>query len=151
MEFKKLILSTFSFILGSLAGAAAPFPGFARGNPFFQPDRHKELTDFINVPTDRLSERRERTEWVNQFRFQIDRVADPSLVTRHPHVLEMAAALGYDALAVDRQAAARRCERSPVRRVARNIVRALLGRYYNPIRRRMVERRQARNSPGSAL
>jgi hypothetical protein len=51
---------------------------------------------------------------------------------------------------LDHQATARRYERSPVRRVARNIVRGLLGRYYNPIRRRMVERRQARNSPGSA-
>jgi hypothetical protein len=110
----------------------------------------QRLLDFLNLPKDRLPADPERTARVDQFRFQIDRVADPSLVTRHPRVLEMAAALGYDALAVDRQAAARRYERSPVRRVARNIVRGLLGRYYNPIRRRMVERRQARNSPGSA-
>ena len=33
--------------------------------------------------------------------------------------------------------------------LARNIGRGLLGRYYNPIRRRMVESRQARSSQRS--
>lgn len=81
---------------------------------------------------------------MDQFQFLIDRVADPALVRQHPQVVKMATALSYDPLAVDRQAAARRYERSPARRVARNLARRMLGRYYNPIRRRMVERQQAR-------
>lgn len=52
--------------------------------------------------------------------------------------------------AVDRQAAARRYKRSPVRREARCIGEGPVGRYYNSICRRRIERRQARNSPGSA-
>ncbi len=87
---------------------------------------------------------------MDQFQFLIDRGADPALVQHHPQVMEMARALGYDPLAVDRQAAARRYQRSPARRVARNLVRRLMGRYYNPIRRRMVEWQQARRSAGAS-
>lgn len=61
-----------------------------------------------------------------------------------PQVMQMVTALGYDGLSVDRQAAARRYERLLKRRMVRNLVRRMLGRYYNPIRRRMVEHQQAR-------
>lgn len=110
-----------------------------------KPDSWQTLLNFLQLPADRLPSDPERTERVDQYRFLIDRIADPKLVTRHPKVVEMATTLGYDALAVDRKAAARRYERSATRRIARNLVRAALGRYYNPIRRWMVERRQARH------
>ena len=52
--------------------------------------------------------------------------------------------------AVDRQAAARRYKRSPVRRVARCIGEGPVARYYYFNLLSRIERRQARNSPGSA-
>lgn len=111
-----------------------------------KPGSWDRLLGFLELPTERLLSDTKRHERVDQFRFLLDRVADPELVRQHPQVVKMATALGYDALAVDRQAAARRYERSPARRVARNLVRRVLGRYYNPIRRRMVESAQARRT-----
>lgn len=103
------------------------------------------LLAFLKFPAGRLLAGPERQQRVDRFRFLIDRVADPKIVMDHPEVVKMATALGYDVLAVDRRAAARRYERSPTRRMARHLVRRVLGRFYNPIRRRMVERRQARD------
>ena len=51
---------------------------------------------------------------------------------------------------VDRLAAAPCYEHYAGRQEAFDIVRGLLGRHYHRIRRRMVERQLARNSPGSA-
>ena len=116
-----------------------------------KPGRWHALLGFLQLPVERLPAHPQRQERVDQFRFLIDRVADPALVQHHPEVMEMARALGYDPLAVNRQAAARRYERSPARRVARNLVRRVLGRYYNPLRRRMVDWQQARRSAGASL
>lgn len=115
-----------------------------------KPGSWEALLGFLQLPVARLPADPQRQERVDQFQFLIDRVADPALVQHHPQVMEMARALGYDPLAVDREAAARRYQRSPGRRVARNLVRRLLGRHYNPIRRRMVEWQQARRSAGAS-
>lgn len=115
-----------------------------------RPESWARLMDFLDLPAQRLAGDSQRQDRVDRFRFQLDRVADPRLVDRHPQVLGLAHRFGYDPHAVDQDAAARRYVRSGPRRIARNCARAVLGRHYTPLRRWMIERRLARRARAQA-
>lgn len=109
-----------------------------------QAARWQALLTFLELPGDRLFKDSARTRRVDRFHFYVDRVADPALVYRHPDVVALAAEFGYADLAVSRHEALRRYGRPPLREFVRTLARGVLGGYYRPLRRRMLDWQQAR-------
>lgn len=90
-----------------------------------------QMLEFLELPIRCTDAGNRRSEPVDKYKYKRDAISDPTLVSRHPAVLELAAEFGYDPYDFDRNRIMDRYRRPWHHRTLKNIGKTIIPKRYH--------------------